>query len=93
MTVYKVPQQELQFILKHLANYSELCQMPGFEDAGEDMVAAILPEAAKFFEQVVAPTNWPSNTQPAYLECDRVITSPALDGVYLNRWLRQVGVL
>lgn len=82
MTVYKVPQQELQFILKHLANYSELCQMPGFEDAGEDMVAAILPEAAKFFEQVVAPTNWPSNTQPAYLECDRVITSPALDGVY-----------
>jgi len=82
MTVYKVPQQELQFILEHLVNYSDLCAMPGFEDAGEDMVAAILPEAARFFEQVVAPTNWPSNTQPAYLEADRVITSPALDGVY-----------
>jgi alkylation response protein AidB-like acyl-CoA dehydrogenase len=46
------------------------------------MVAAILPEAAKFFEQVVAPTNWPSNTQPAYLKDDQVITSPALDSVY-----------
>lgn len=82
MTVYKVPQQELQFVLEHLVNYSELCNLPGFEESGQDMVAAILPEAAKFFEQVVAPTNWPSNTQPAYLESDRVITSPALDGVY-----------
>ena len=46
------------------------------------MVAAILPEAAKFFEQIVAPTNWPSNTQPAYLQNNQVITSPALEGVY-----------
>ena len=82
MTVYKVPQQELQFVLEHLVNYSELCTLPGFEESGQDMVAAILPEAAKFFEQVVAPTNWASNTQPAYLESDRVMTSPALDGVY-----------
>ena len=82
MTIYKVPQQELQFILETVVNYSELCKMPGYEDASEDMVAAILPEAAKFFEQVVAPTNWPSNTQPAYLQNNQVITSPALDGVY-----------
>jgi alkylation response protein AidB-like acyl-CoA dehydrogenase len=82
MTVYRVPQQELHFILEHLVNYSELCAMPEFEQASEDMVSAILPEAARFFEQVVAPTNWPSNTQPAYLDNDRVITSPALDGVY-----------
>ena len=82
MTIYKVPQQEIQFILEHLINYSELCKMPGYEDASEDMVAAILPEAAKFFEQIVAPTNWPSNTQPAYLQNNQVITSPALDGVY-----------
>ena len=82
MTVYKVPQQELQFILEHLVNYSELCALPGFEDASPDMVAAILPEAARFFEQVVAPTNWPSNTQPAFLKDNQVITSPVLDGVY-----------
>ena len=82
MTIYKVPQQEIQFILEHLINYSELCKMPGYEEASEDMVAAILPEAAKFFEQIVAPTNWPSNTQPAYLQNNQVITSQALDGVY-----------
>ena len=72
MTVYKAPLQELQFILDHLVNYTELCEMPIFEDASEDMVAAILPEAARFFEQVVAPTNWPSNTQPAFLDGDKV---------------------
>ena len=82
MTIYRVPQQELHFILEHLVNYADLCSMPKFEQASEEMVAAILPEAAKFFEQVVAPTNWPSNTQPAFLDGDRVITSPALDGVY-----------
>lgn len=82
MTTYKVPQQELQFILDNLVNYSEICAMPGYQDATEDMVAAILPEAAKFFEQVVAPTNWPSNTQPAYLQNGEVITSASLDGVY-----------
>ena len=82
MTIYKVPQQEIQFILEHLINYSELCKMPGYEEPSEEMVAAILPEAAKFFEQIVAPTNWPSNTQPAYLQNNQVITSPALDGVY-----------
>jgi alkylation response protein AidB-like acyl-CoA dehydrogenase len=31
---------------------------------------------------VVAPTNWPSNTQPAYLQNGEVITSASLDGVY-----------
>ena len=57
MTAYKVPQKELFFILNELVNYSEHCTMPGYEDASMDMVEAVLPEAAKFFEEVVAPTN------------------------------------
>jgi len=82
MTAYKVPQKELLFILDNLVNYQEHCKMPGFENASADMVEAILPEAAKFFEEVVAPTNWLADTQPAHLENGKVITSPALDGVY-----------
>lgn len=82
MTTYRVPQQELRFILENLVDYKQLCTMPGYEDASQDMVDAILPEAAKFFEQVVAPTNWSANTQPAYLHNNEVVTSPALDGVY-----------
>jgi alkylation response protein AidB-like acyl-CoA dehydrogenase len=82
MTTYRVPQRELLFILEHLVNYQQHCTMPDFEDASMDMVEAILPEAAKFFEQVVAPTNWPANNQPAFLKDNQVVTSSALDGVY-----------
>jgi alkylation response protein AidB-like acyl-CoA dehydrogenase len=74
--------KEISFILDNLVDYANHCKMPGFEDASGEMVDAILPEAAKFFEEIVAPTNWPANTQPAHLQDDVVITSPALDGVY-----------
>ena len=82
MTAYKVPQKEMMFILDSLVNYQEHASMPVFEDAGIDMVEAILPEAAKFFEELVAPTNWPANTEPAYLKDNEVVTSAALEGVY-----------
>jgi alkylation response protein AidB-like acyl-CoA dehydrogenase len=81
MTVYKVPQRELFFILDNLVDYHQHCKMPGFEEAGYDMVEAILPEAARFFEEQVAPTNWTANSQSAHLEGDQVVTPPVLDGV------------
>jgi len=82
MSVYRAPMKDISFILDNLIDYPSHCEMPGFEDASSEMVEAILPEAAKFFEEIVAPTNWPANTQPAYLQDEQVITSPALDGVY-----------
>ena len=82
MTAYKVPQKELFFILNELVNYSEHCTMPGYEDAGMDMVEAVLPEAAKFFEEVVAPTNWESDINPAHLDGDKVIPAAVLQPAY-----------
>tara|TARA_B110000046_G_C12807322_1_gene319774 strand:- start:154 stop:270 length:117 start_codon:yes stop_codon:yes gene_type:complete len=38
MTAYKVPQKEFSFLFQELVNYGEHCQMPGFEEAGVDMV-------------------------------------------------------
>ena len=82
MTAYKVPQKEFSFLFQELVNYGEHCQMPGFEEAGVDMVEAIMPEAAKFFEEVVAPTNWEADTQPAHLKDGTVVTAPMLTGPY-----------
>ena len=82
MTVYKAPQQEMLFILDSLINYKEHAEMPGFEDCSSDMVEAILPEAAKFYEDMVAPTNWPADTQPAHLCEGKVVTATALEGIY-----------
>ena len=82
MTVYKVPQKDISFILEELVGYDEHSKLPGFEDASSDMVEAILPEAAKFFEEVVAPSNWEADTQPAHLHEGSVVTAPMLDGIY-----------
>ena len=82
MTAYKVPQKEMFFIFEELVNYAQHCTMPGYEDAGMDMVEAVVPEAARFFEQVVAPTNWESDINPAHLKDDKVVTAPALADAY-----------
>lgn len=82
MSVYKAPQKEFSFLFQELVNYEEHCQMPGYQDVGSDMVEAIIPEAAKFFEQVVAPSNWEADTQPAHLKDGQVITAPMLGGAY-----------
>ncbi|MCT2530816.1 acyl-CoA dehydrogenase [SAR92 clade bacterium H921] len=82
MSLYKVPQKEISFILDELVGYEEHCKLPGYEEASSDMVAAILPEAAKFFEEMVAPTNWEADTQPAHLHEGAVVTAPMLESVY-----------
>jgi len=82
VSVYKVPQKELAFIFDEIINYSEICSMPGFEDASRDMVDVVLPEAAKFFEDVVAPTNHETDKHPAFLKDGEVVTSPGLDPIY-----------
>ena len=82
MSIYVVPQRELSFIFDEIVAYDQHCQMPGFEEAGADLVDVILPEAAKFFEQVVAPTNPEGDKSPAYLKEGEVIASPGLDVAY-----------
>jgi len=77
-----VPQKELSFIFDEIIHYSEHCTMPGFEEASRDMVDVVLPEAAKFFEDIVAPTNHESDKHPAFLKDGEVVTSPGLDPIY-----------
>ena len=82
MSVYKAPQKEFAFLFQELVNYAEHSQKPGYDEVGSDMVEAIIPEAAKFFEQEVAPNNWQADTQPAHLKDGQVITAPMLAGAY-----------
>ena len=81
MSAYKAPVQEFSFILEELVGYEKHSQLPGYQDVGLDMLNAILPEAAKFFEQVVAPTNLIADGQKTHIENDGVVTAPILDGI------------
>ena len=63
MSAYKAPLNEFIFLLKHLVNYDVHAELPGYEEVGMEMVESILPEAAKFFENIIAPTNLETDQQ------------------------------
>ncbi len=58
MPEYKVPQRDIQFVMNELLDSEGLYKtLPGCEEATEDMLNAIVGEAAKFCEEVLAPLN------------------------------------
>lgn len=57
MADYRAPLRDMQFVYDELFPGNELRQLPGYEDVTEDLVEAILEEAAKFCEKELAPLN------------------------------------
>lgn len=57
MPEYKAPIRDVKFVMQELLACDSLYQRLGYEDASPDMVDAIISEAAKFTEQVIAPIN------------------------------------
>ncbi len=57
MPEYKAPLRDMKFVMQELLDSETHYQKLGYEDATPDMVDAILGEAAKFTEQVIAPIN------------------------------------
>ena len=57
MPVYRAPVEEVLFLLNDVFHIERFANLPGFADATPDIVAAILGEAGKFCEGVVAPLN------------------------------------
>ena len=82
MTKYIAPVEEVAFTLKHIANMPELEQLPGFEEASPDMVAAILEEASKFAQNELAEMNWSGDQNGAKFENDSVFASPGFKEAY-----------
>ncbi|MFN4352039.1 MAG: acyl-CoA dehydrogenase [Hylemonella sp.] len=73
---YTAPLKDMLFNIKHLAQIEEIAKLPGFEDAGYDTAQAVLEEAAKFNEQVVAPLNWDGDKNPSSWKDGVVTTTP-----------------
>ena len=73
---YKAPLKDMLFNIEHLARIGEIAKIPGFEDAGLDTAQAVLEEAAKFNEGVLAPLNWDGDKNPSSWH-DGVVTTTA----------------
>ena len=55
---YQAPIKDMLFDIRELAGLEQVRQLPGFEEATDDTVQAVLEEAAKFNGEVLAPLNW-----------------------------------
>ena len=73
---YRAPVKDMLFVIKELADIDTVASLPGFEEAGYDTAAAVLEEAAKFSEGVLAPLNWDGDQQPSSWKDGVVTTTP-----------------
>jgi alkylation response protein AidB-like acyl-CoA dehydrogenase len=79
---YTAPLKDMLFNIKHLAQIDEIAKLPGFEDAGYDTAQAVLEEAAKFNEQVVAPLNVDGDKNPSSWKDGKVTTTPGFKDAF-----------
>ena len=71
---YTAPLKDMLFNIGHLARIDQIAQLPGMEDAGLETAQAVLEEAAKFCEGVLAPLNWEGDKNPSSWK-DGVVTA------------------
>ncbi len=82
MSNYTAPIRDMRFVLNELAGLSAINQLPGLEDATEDIVDAVVEEAAKFARDVLAPTNHSGDIAGAAFKDGRVIPAEGFDNAY-----------
>lgn len=76
MSDYKVPQRDIRFCLHEVLNYADkTAAIGGFEEAGEELVDAILDEASKFVERELVPLNQSGDQQGCQWN-EGVVTTP-----------------
>jgi butyryl-CoA dehydrogenase len=73
---YSAPVKDMLFVMRELAGLAEVQRLPGYEDATDETVAAVLEENARFMGEVVAPLNWTGDIKPSTWSDGRVSTTP-----------------
>ena len=73
---YRAPVKDMLFVMKELADIESIAALPGFEDAGLDTAQAVLEEAARFNNEVVAPLNFEGDKNPSFWKDGEVTTTP-----------------
>jgi alkylation response protein AidB-like acyl-CoA dehydrogenase len=73
---YRAPVKDMLFVMKELADIESIAALPGFEDASLDTAQAVLEEAARFNNEVVAPLNFEGDKNPSFWKNGEVTTTP-----------------
>jgi alkylation response protein AidB-like acyl-CoA dehydrogenase len=79
---YTAPLSAFQLILEAVVPYDRIAATERFAEAPRDVAHAVLAEAGKLCEDVIAPTNRAGDAHPARLENGIVRTSPGFAAAY-----------
>ena len=82
MTGYSAPVEDLSFVLNEVVGLQELAALPGYEEASPDLVRAVLEEAGKLAEEVLAPLNRAGDQQGSIYENGVVRTPEGFAAAY-----------
>ncbi len=73
---YQAPIKDMQFVMNELADLTSISALPGYEDASPELAQAVLEEAARFNQEVLAPLNVIGDQQPSTWKDGAVTTTP-----------------
>ena len=76
MPSYKAPVKDMLFLLNEVVGIEKYANLEGFANASPDLVEAVLNEAAKFCEDVLAPINYSGDQQGCTRHADGSVTTP-----------------
>ena len=83
MTTYTAPLREMRFLLHEVFGApATLSALPGFEDAGADLMDAVLDECAKLCQDVLHPLNQSGDEEGCTLENGEVTTPKGFKDAY-----------
>jgi alkylation response protein AidB-like acyl-CoA dehydrogenase len=82
MFEYKAPLRDFKFATQELFNSESHYATLGYNDASPEMIEAILSEAAKFTEQVIAPINQIGDQQGCTWDNGKVTTPDGFKDAY-----------
>lgn len=82
MSSYSAPLRDMRFLLVELGLREQVAQLPGHDGMSEDLVEAILTEAARFSQGVLAPLNVIGDRDGARWQAGDVYTAPGWCAAY-----------
>ena len=82
MDGYRAPLDDIRFTLDHVVPLSTLTELPDLAHADGETLAALLEEAGRFAEEVVAPTNRDGDHEGARIQDGGVVTPASFHTAY-----------
>ena len=82
MPTYKAPLTDIRFVLEDLLDVGQLAALPGYADATPELLRAVIEEAAKLCEEVLAPLNPIGDAEGCHYENGAVRTPSGYRDAY-----------